>query len=67
MCKQAEHAAYSVRVSRCIIERLFLPRKPGVCAYAAESFVARYSLMTPQQKVTVRSSVGWIVRFMDQV
>jgi hypothetical protein len=35
ICKQAERAAYSVGVSRCIIERLFLPRKPGVCAYAA--------------------------------
>jgi hypothetical protein len=67
MCKQAERAAYSVGVSRCIIERLFLPRKPGVCAYAAESLVARYSLMTPQQKVTARSLVGWMVMFMDQV
>lgn len=67
MCKEAERAAYSVGVSRCIIERLFLPRKPGVCAYAAESQVAIYSFMTPQHKVTAQSLVGWILMFMDQV
>lgn len=32
-------------------ERLFLPRKPGVFAYAASTIVAMYSLMSPQRKM----------------
>jgi hypothetical protein len=67
MCRQAKRAAYSLGVSTYIIERLFLPRKPGVCAYAAESLIAIYSFMTPQHKVTARSLVRWMLIFMYQV
>jgi hypothetical protein len=69
ICNQAKIAAYSARVSSGIIERLFLPRKPGVCAYAAKAPMRTISMVTMQQSCSPLplSLAGWMVMFMDQV
>jgi len=69
MCNQAKVATYSARVSSGIIERLFLPRKPGVCAYAAKAPMRTISMVTMQQSCSPLplSLAGWMVMFMGQV
>jgi hypothetical protein len=42
-------------VSKHITDCLFLPRKPGVFAYAAWALVEMYSSMMPQRKTAEQS------------